>query len=998
MKEKKILLFVLVLLLIQGQGFAQQPLSLDGVDRVGPVPSGLGIAPFYKKYLDAGGIAIVSSENVSDEALSRAQHVIETMLSKRPDVKRVMVEKGCKVMIIGQHEEVCDLPEYARICDTPESISYWNKRARGFGGAPEDDLSASCGEENVLCLEGDRYKGESILVHEFAHLIHMVGIAGVDSTFDAELEALRQHAIEEGRWENTYAVSNKEEYFAETVQSFFNCNRHSEQPNGVHNDINTREKLKAYDPEIYALLSRYFPESDLDLCEGNYSLENDLSMSNLYRRADDYSNYFTSKYYYGASNVQPIQDSRGFVYLTRTPNGREFYIVDAERKTQTPAFDQVRLADSLSEITGRKIDAYDLPFQQVRFSSELDSIYFRVGTTDYYALLTDYTVKKDRNHGRRGESYWGNVRREDSGEPVPSPNGKMEAFISEGNLWVRNKETGKTRRLSDDGSPYEYYSSNIHWSPDSRKIVSCKYRPGGDRKLLLIASSPNDQLQPKTETYDYPKPGDALPVRRPVAFLLEEERVIHYDLPDVDLQYHLGNIKWSEESDFFTFDFNKRGHQQYIVYAGDVATGSLRTVVNEVSPTFVHYSWLYQYWFKGSNELLWISERDGWRHLYLYDTLTGKVKSQLTKGEWVVKSVVHVDEENRKILFKACGMDQNEDPYLEKYYTLDIDKRKITPLTPENAHHNVTFSRDFKYMFDLYSRVDLPPVLVIRSVEEGGEIVYKPEKQPDISKVIVSGWSIPEVFSAKGRDGETDIWGVIIRPSHFDPSKKYPVIEYIYAGPHDSHVPKSFSVEHRASALAELGFITVMIDGMGTANRSKAFHDVCWKNLKDAGFPDRIAWMKAAGTKYPEMDIDRVGIYGGSAGGQNAMGALLFHPDFYKVAVAACGCHDNRMDKIWWNEQWMGYPIGKHYEESSNVVNAHLLEGKLMLILGELDNNVDPASTLQVVNKLIEHDKEFEFVMLPGVRHTLGEKYGERKRRDFFVKHLIGVETPEWNK
>ena len=238
---------------------------------------------------------------------------------------------------------------------------------------------------------------------------------------------------------------------------------------------------------------------------------------------------------------------------------------------------------------------------------------------------------------------------------------------------------------------------------------------------------------------------------------------------------------------------------------------------------------------------------------------------------------------------------------------------------------------------------------------------------------------------------------MIIRPNNFDPNKKYPVIEYIYAGPHDSHVPKSFALAHRPSHLTELGFIVVMIDGMGTANRSKAFHDVCWKNLKDAGFPDRIAWMKSAADKYPEMDITRVGIYGGSAGGQNSMGAVLFHPEFYKVAVAACGCHDNRMDKIWWNEQWMGYPIGKEYEECSNVVNAHLLKGKLMLILGELDNNVDPSSTLQVVNALQQSNKEFYFVILPGARHTLGETYGERKRRDFFVKNLIGLPTPNWN-
>ena len=269
-------------------------------------------------------------------------------------------------------------------------------------------------------------------------------------------------------------------------------------------------------------------------------------------------------------------------------------------------------------------------------------------------------------------------------------------------------------------------------------------------------------------------------------------------------------------------------------------------------------------------------------------------------------------------------------------------------------------------MLDSYSRVDLPPTVAVRSLSKEGNIVFSPKMQPDIAGAKAAGWKAPEVFTAKGRDGETDIWGIIIRPTNFNPNKKYPVIEYIYAGPHDSFVPKSFSIEHNGSALSELGFITVLIDGMGTANRSKAFHDVCWKNLKDAGFPDRIKWIEAAAAKYPEMDIDRVGIYGTSAGGQSSTGAVLFHPQFYKVAVSSCGCHDNRMDKIWWNEQWMGYPIGQEYIESSNVENAHLLEGNLMLILGEMDNNVDPSSTLQVVDKLIEHNKEFEFVMLPG--------------------------------
>ncbi|TFD97891.1 S9 family peptidase [Dysgonomonas capnocytophagoides] len=715
-------------------------------------------------------------------------------------------------------------------------------------------------------------------------------------------------------------------------------------------------------------------------------------MKELYQKADSFYTKYSSMSR-GLSDIEAIKNSPKFWYSARTANGKEFFLLDAEKKQEpTPAFDQKRLALSLETFLHKEVKAYQLPFQKIRFAGT-DTLSFIIDKQEYLCTLADYKIIKGAAIPE--DSYWGGVYRENSKEKIKSPDGINEAYINEGNLWIRNIATGQAKAISTDGSVYDYYSSNIYWSPDSKKIICCKYRPAEVRKLLLISSSPKDQLQPKTEEYDYPKPGDALPIRRPVLFFINENRSVEYKVPDVDAQFDLNNIRWDKSSTSFSFHFNKRGHQQYVIYEGNIQSDQLRTIVNEQSNTFIYYNAVYEHWFENEKELLWISERDGWRHIYLYDVPTGKVKKQLTKGEWVVKNVVHVDEIKRTILFKGCGMDAGEDPYLEKYYLLNIDNGNIKALTPENGNHNVTFSSDYAYMVDTYSRTDLPPTTVLRSAKDGK--IIRTIFQPDIKNALAAGWRMPEVFSAKGRDGKTDIWGMIIRPNNFDPNKKYPVIEYIYAGPHDSHVPKSFALAHRASHLTELGFIVVMIDGMGTANRSKAFHDVCWKNLKDAGFPDRIAWMKSAADKYPEMDITRVGIYGGSAGGQNSMGAVLFHPEFYKVAVAACGCHDNRMDKIWWNEQWMGYPIGKEYEECSNVVNAHLLKGKLMLILGELDNNVDPSSTLQVVNALQQSNKEFDFVILPGARHTLGETYGERKRRDFFVKNLIGLPTPNWN-
>jgi dipeptidyl aminopeptidase/acylaminoacyl peptidase len=296
---------------------------------------------------------------------------------------------------------------------------------------------------------------------------------------------------------------------------------------------------------------------------------------------------------------------------------------------------------------------------------------------------------------------------------------------------------------------------------------------------------------------------------------------------------------------------------------------------------------------------------------------------------------------------------------------------------------------------DAWSRVDLPPVAQLRRTED--RKVLLDLGKGDATALLASGVRMPEVFVAKGRDGKTDIWGTIVRPINFDPAKKYPVIEQIYAGPQGSFVPKTFSAVPVTQALAELGFIVVQIDGMGTSNRSKAFHDVAFKNLGDAGFPDRILWHKAVGAKYPSYDIGRVGIYGNSAGGQNAMGAMLFHPEFYKVAVTNSGCHDNRMDKIWWNEQWMGWPLGPQYAASSNVDNASKLQGKVLLIVGEMDSNVDPASTMQVVDALVKANKHFDMLYIPGQNHGVGVLAPQHYLQDYFVHNLLGVEPPDWN-
>lgn len=575
-----------------------------------------------------------------------------------------------------------------------------------------------------------------------------------------------------------------------------------------------------------------------------------------------------------------------------------------------------------------------------------------------------------------------------------SPDGRWVAYVQDHNVYIRKPGSKEGTALSLDGMRNLYYDKRLSWSPDSRKLATVKVRAAERRQIPLIESSPSTQKQPILQWRPYNKPGDVLPVSLPVLFDVESRRQIPLETALYENQYELHLTGWRADSRAFTFEFNQRGHQRYVVGEVNATDGAIRHLADERTKTFIYYNRLFRYDLKDGDEMLWISERDGWRHLYRIDCATGEAKA-LTTGEWVVRDVEHVDESNGFVYFYASGFNPGEDPYNRHYCRIRLDGSGFTDLTPENGNHEVTPSKGHRYFTDVCSRPDLPPVSLLRRLPDAS--VVRELERCDVSELKAADWQMPEVFHAKGRDGKTDIWGTIFRPSTFDPDKSYPIVEQIYAGPHDSYVYKEFRpVHHLCSRLAELGFIVVMIDGMGTANRSKAFHDVCWKNLKDAGFPDRIAWIKAAAGKYPYMDTARVGIWGRSAGGQNAMAALLFHNDFYKVAVSLCGCHDNRMDKIWWNEQWMGYPLDESYSASSNVDNAWRLKGKLLLINGELDDNVDPASTLQVVKALMDAGKNFDQLYLPGQGHPLNTPFVFHRIHDYFVQHLMGQEPPEW--
>ena len=572
-----------------------------------------------------------------------------------------------------------------------------------------------------------------------------------------------------------------------------------------------------------------------------------------------------------------------------------------------------------------------------------------------------------------------------------SPDGKWVAFLKDGNVWLRNAESKEETALTTDGTAEDGFPRELLWSPDSRKLVAMRVRKGENRKVSFVESSPKDQLQPKLHTIDYPKPGDKIDQPRPYLFDIETRKAIDVPYGIFATPWSIEDLRWSADSSRFSFVYNQRGHQVLRLIAVDAATGAARAIADESPETFVDYTnKVFCFWL-GDDELVWMSERNGWNHLYRIDAKTGSVKNAITKGEWVVRRVERIDAEKRQAWFWAGGIRAGQDPYYLHLCRVNLDGSGLVILTEGDGTHEVTLSPDGRFFIDRYSRVDLPPVTELRRCDDGKRICEL--EKADATALLATGWRVPERFVAKGRDGRTDIYGIIIRPMNFDETKKYPVIEDIYAGPQGAFVPKAFNPESRQRALAELGFVIVQIDGMGTNFRSKAFHDVCWKNLGDSGFPDRILWMKAAAAQYPQLDLSRVGVYGGSAGGQSALRAVLAHGDFYKAAAADCGCHDNRMDKIWWNEQWMGWPIGPHYEEQSNVTQAHKLTGKLLLTVGELDSNVDPASTMQVVNALIRADKDFELVVFPGANHGAGgSPYGVRRRMDFFVRNLLGVE------
>ncbi len=717
-----------------------------------------------------------------------------------------------------------------------------------------------------------------------------------------------------------------------------------------------------------------------------------------YARADALPSAYRDKVAREVAAPTWLGDGRLWYRVSSGEGRAQFVLVDPGLAARQALFDHARLAAALATAIGKAVDAERLPIERVAVDG--GNVTFRVGSAWFRWTAAaklesvpapEANEREDR--GRRGRRR-GEQARQDNQSPrgATSPDARFVAFVREHDAYVRVASDGREVRLSHDGTADDRYELPAHWSPDSRRLVLLQTKQATTRRVHLIESSPQDQLQPKHSDFDYAKPGDPLPISKPRLFDVEKGEAIAVDDALFAQPWSITQIRWAADSARFTFLYNQRGHQVLRLVAIDAASGTPRVLIDETSATFVDYAHkTFAWWLDARGELLWMSERDGFNHLYVIDPATGAVKRQLTRGAWMVRAVERVDEDSGTLWFRAMGIRPEQDPYHVHFARVPLDGGEVSILTQGDGTHEASFSPDRSHFLDTWSRVDQPPISELRRATDGALVLEL--ERADATALRAAGWRPPERFVAKGRDGTTDIYGVIITPSTFDAHARYPVIESIYAGPQDAFVPKRFSLLAETCALAELGFVVVQIDGMGTNWRGKAFHDVCWQNLGDSGFPDRIAWLRAAASTRPFMDLTRVGIYGGSAGGQSALRAVLAHGDVYHAAAADCGCHDNRMDKVWWNELWMGYPVGPHYAAQSNVTHAGKLTGKLLLTVGELDRNVDPASTMQVANALIAADKDFELIVFPGKGHGAGgSPFGGRRRRDFFVRHLLGVE------
>jgi len=701
-----------------------------------------------------------------------------------------------------------------------------------------------------------------------------------------------------------------------------------------------------------------------------------------------------------------------FWYRVLVVSGSEFILIDPVKKTRSAAFDQEKLASSLSKATGKRYETDMLPFQSFSFSADDKSIIFQADGKQWKCDLQSYQCIVDTT---RLSTSSGDGRRQLRGEgsnEVLSPDGQKEAFIKDYNLWVRDVKTKKATQLTTDGiKDFGYATDNagwkssdrpiLLWSPDSKKIATNKQDERNVSDMYLITTNVG---KPTLKAWKYPLPGDKeIAMIKRVIINTDVPKVIELQIPpdahrstfsdDISME----DLNWSDDASRLAFISTTRDHKNEKVRIADASTGAVREVFEETAPTQYESGWGSANWryLAKTNEIIWFSERDNWGHLYLYDALTGKLKNQITKGDWVVTKLLKVDEKKRELYFMVDGREP-ANPYFSQFYKISFDGKHLTLLTPEDGNHVVTLSPSKNYFIDSYSKPDIAPVTVFRNID--GKLITNLEKT-DISRLAEAGWKPVAPFSVKAHDGKTDIYGLMYTPTHLDPNKKYPVIDYIYPGPQGGSVGGwSFAASRGDNqALAELGFIVVQIEGTSNPLRSKSFHDMSYGNMAENTLPDQVTGIRQLAQRYAYIDTARIGIWGHSGGGFATACAMFRYPDFFKVGIAESGNHDNRNYEDDWGERYDGLVTQSNYEAQANEMYAKNLKGKLMLAHGLMDNNVPPENTLLVVEALERANKDYDLVIFPNSAHGYGafSPYMMRRRWDYFVKNLLGAEPPK---
>ena len=725
-----------------------------------------------------------------------------------------------------------------------------------------------------------------------------------------------------------------------------------------------------------------------------------------YLRAEKQLSATTDKLVFGTLDYPAWSDGNTMVYRTNTPKGKRFYRVDTAKQQKSLAFDHQKLAESLARVTESEINQDNLPFSQVNFTDN-NEITLKISGVSYLCKLTSYLCNENSFAAKRHEFV--------------SPDGKKAVFIKEHNLWLRNVETNEEKQLTTDGVKDFGYATNnagwirskkpvVAWAPDSSKLTTFKHDSRNVGEMGVISTAVG---HPDIDVWKYPLPGDehVFKIQR-VVIDVDKAKVITLDMPIDEhrstITDHVAgrhgeflDIDWAKDSSTFAFVSSSRDHKQATLRLADANTGKVTTVFTETEETFFEsgvngISWRY---LDKTNEILWFSQRSNWGHFYLIDGTTGKVKKQLTQGDWTVISLLHVDQEQGHILFTGAGR-EGGDPYFHYLYRVNLDGSGLTLLTPEKKHHRILVSDNGKHFLDRASTYNTPETSYLRSSESGKGMQLE---AMDISELEANNWQAPIPFVVKDRNGEHDIHGLMYKPSNFDANKKYPVVNYLYPGPQVGTIRGRHFRAARGDnqAIAELGFIVIEIDALGTPGRSKAFHEFYYGNMGDSGIPDQVAAIQQLAKKHAWIDDSKVGIWGHSGGGFASTRALLLYPDFYSVAVSQAGNHDNRNYADEWGEKWHGM-LEQHedgttnYDSQANQLIVDKLKGKLLIAHGTTDTNVPPYSTLVVVEALIAANKDFDMIMLPNRGHGFArEPFMMRKRWDYFVEHLMGKTPPK---